>query len=77
MPHGIKKLLIVLNFDNSFALVGAAVRAYMMGEMHLAAAFAAHQLLQRECVMRAASVFTAYGMSALWKRAHANTPYNS
>jgi hypothetical protein len=52
-------LFRVLDFEDGFAFVRATTRTHMMGKMHLATAFAAHQMLQRECVVRAALILTA------------------
>lgn len=63
-------LLISFDFDDGLALIGAAVGAHVMGKMHLAAAFAADKLLQRQRIVRTTPILTANGMFTFWQRAH-------
>jgi hypothetical protein len=68
---------LVSDFDDSFAFVRPAVGANVMHDVILAAVFAADEVIQRERIVRAASVATAPGMFSFRQRTHRLTPLTS
>src|SRR5690554_1209108 len=67
-------LFLFFEINNLAAFVEAAGRANGMGQAHLTAVGAGHQVAGRERIMGAPAIATSLGMLALWMWGHGLTP---
>ena len=67
-------LFIFFHVDHFFALVMSAARADSMGQSHLSAIGAWHQVLGFQCIVRAATISAASGKFTLWLWGHVLLP---
>jgi len=70
-------LALGFDFEDGFALIRPTVRAHMMGDVILSAAFAANQMVERQRIVRPTPVTAAPRMFSFWQRTHKNAPLNS
>ena len=69
-------LFLFFDFDDFTAFVVTAVRADSVGQAHLAAVAALHQVCRFQGVVRPAAIPASFGQFALWMWGHGLTPFS-